>query len=227
MKENYIAKINSMGKIGYSVAKICQIIVTIAMVCCIVGSVLLALVPQNGVMITTSHNAAIEMDMTHSIMPNLVAIDPEADGSFELDGIKYEKFNITDTPARQTVFAQSTPYTYSLNNMMWVTLVAAGMCLLLTAVTKRIAALFMLFRNCETPFTSEIADSFRKLAISFVPVIVVGWILEAVTEWVTTGVLNITIGIDLTVVLLVVVVLMLGEIFRYGTMLQQESDETL
>ena len=54
-----------------------------------------------------------------------------------------------------------------------------------------------------------------------------GWVLEAVTKWVTTGVLDIVIGIDLTAVMLVVVVLMMGEIFRYGALLQQESDETL
>ena len=227
MKENYIGKINRLGKIGHAVAKICQVMVTIAMVCCIVGGVLLALVPRDGVMVTTSHTATIEMDMTHSIMPKLVAVDPEDDGSFELDGITYDNFDIVGTLGRQTAVAQSTPYTYSLKNMMWVMFTAAVLCLLLVAATKKVSALFMLFRDCETPFTTDTADSFRQLAISFVPVIVMGWVLEAVTKWVTTGVLDIVIGIDLTAVMLVVVVLMMGEIFRYGALLQQESDETL
>ena len=39
--------------------------------------------------------------------------------------------------------------------------------------------------------------------------------------------MNIEISIDLTVVMVVVVILMMSEIFRYGVMLQTESDETL
>ena len=101
------------------------------------------------------------------------------------------------------------------------------MCAALILTMKKITALFDSFRSCETPFTPETADRFSKLAFSFLPVIVLGWVTEAVTERVTTGVWDIVIGIDLTVVMIVVVILLLAEIFRYGAMLQQESDETL
>jgi len=39
--------------------------------------------------------------------------------------------------------------------------------------------------------------------------------------------LEIEIGVDISMVMVVIVVLMMSEIFRYGVMLQAESDETL
>jgi len=178
-------------------------------------------------MVTTSHQAEIEMDMTHSIMPNLVGIDTETDGSFELDGIKYDRFDITKTLGRQYAVAKSTPYTYSLKDMLWVIAVGGMLCLTLINAFRKITTLFELFMECETPFTVEIADYFKKVAVAFIPVVVAGWLVEAVTEWVVTGVFDLVIGIDLTMVLVVVIVLMMSEIFRYGVMLQTESDETL
>ncbi len=227
MKNDYMAKINKMGKISHALAKICTVMLYIALVCCIVGGVMLALVPQDGIMVTTSHRAQIEMDMTHSIMPSLVAIDTEADGTFELDGIKYNQFEITGDMAKQTAVAKSSPYTYSLNDMMWVMLTGAVMCLTMINALRKISALFELFKECETPFTVETADYFKKVAVAFIPIVIAGRLMEAVIKMVTTGVFDLVIGIDLTVVLLVVVVLMMSEIFRYGAMLQTESDETL
>ena len=227
MKHEFMQKINKMGKIGHTVSKICSVILYIATVCCIVGGVLLALVPKDSVMVTTSHQAEIEMDMTHSIMPNLVGIDTEADGSFELDGIKYDRFDITETFGKQYAVAKSTPYTYSLKDMLWVIAVGGMLCLTLINAFRKITTLFELFMECETPFTVEIADYFKKVAVAFIPVVVAGWLVESVTEWVVTGVFDLVIGIDLTMVLVVVIVLMLSEIFHYGVMLQTESDETL
>ncbi len=227
MKNDYVVKINKMGKIGHTLAKICTVMLYIATVCCIVGGVLLALVPQDGVMVTTSHRAQIELDMTHSIMPSLVAIDTEADGSFELDGIKYDQFEITGDMAKQTAVAKSTPYTYSLKDMLWVIIACAILCITMINAFRKISALFEIFKSCETPFTQEIALYFKKIVISFIPVIIMSWAIEAITEWVTTGIMYITIGVDLTTIIAILVMLMMSEIFRYGAMLQTESDETL
>jgi len=118
MKNDYIDKINKLGNAGLILSRICSALLTVAAVACLVGGVILALVPENGVMVTTSHTAQIEMDMTNSILPNLVGFDTESDGSFELNGIKYDQFEISNELARQTATAKSTPYTYSLKNMM-------------------------------------------------------------------------------------------------------------
>ena len=227
MKNEYVEKINKLGNAGYIISKICSVLVTIGFVACLVGSALIALIPKDSITITTEHQSTIVMDMTHTILPSLVGLETDADGSFELDGIKYDQFDITGTLTTQTAYAKSTPYTYSLNKMLWITVAGAVMCLVMLNAMKKINTLFKNFKECETPFTIETANDFKNLAVSFIPVMVMGWVVQAVTVFITTGVLNIEIGVDLTVVMCVVVILMMSEIFRYGTMLQTESDETL
>ena len=227
MKNEYVEKINKLGNAGYVISKICSVLVTIGFVACLVGSALIAMIPKDSITITTEHQSTIVMDMTHTILPSLVGLETDADGSFELDGIKYDQFEINNSFAKQTATAKATPYTYSLNKMLWITVAGAVMCLLMLNAMKKINTLFKNFKECETPFTIETANDFKNLAVSLIPVMVMSWVVQAVTVFITTGVLDIEIGIDLTVVMCVVVILMMSEIFRYGTMLQTESDETL
>jgi len=227
MKNGYVEKINKLGNAGYIISRICGVLITIGFVSCLVGSALIALVPKGSVTITTGHETVIEMDMTHSILPSLVGIEADDDGSFEMNGIKYDQFEINNSFAKQIATAKATPYTYSLDKMIWITLAGAAMCLVMLNTMKKVQILFRNFKECETPFTIETANDFKSLAISFIPVVIMSWVVQAVTIFITTGVLNIEIGVDLTVVMCVVVILMMSEIFRYGTMLQTESDETL
>ena len=227
MKNEYVEKINKLGNAGYIISKICSVLITVGFVACIVGSALIAMIPKDSITITTEHQSTIVMDMTHTILASLVGLETDADGSFELDGIKYDQFDITGTLTTQTAYAKSTPYTYSLDKMIWITAATAAMCLVMLNAMKKVNTLFKNFKECETPFTLETANDFKNLAISFIPVMVMRWVVEATTLFVTTGVLNIEIGIDLTMVMCVVVILMMSEIFRYGAMLQTESDETL
>ena len=78
-----------------------------------------------------------------------------------------------------------------------------------------------------TPSYGMIRSARENITIALIPVAVMSWVMQAVIKRVTTGVWDIVIGIDLTVVMVVVVMLMMSKIFRYGAMLQTESDETL
>ena len=84
-----------------------------------------------------------------------------------------------------------------------------------------------LFRDCETPFTAEISETIKKLAIAIIPMAFFSNLSESVTNSAMSGKVNIVIGVDLMTILLVLLVFMLSRIFSYGTVLQQESDETL
>ena len=227
MKEQYVEKINKMGKTGRIIAKICTVMLYIATVCCIVASILLSLLPKDGVVITTSSTVVVEKHTYHSIIPQIVGFETDDNGVFELNGIKYDNFEIIDTPALRSVKAESTPHRYMLEDMKWIFLSGIGFFISLIYAMGKISYLFTILEDCETPFTQEIADYFKKITMAFIPVLIFTWIGEAVSKWVMTGVVDIVIGVDMTMVMAVVVMLMLSEIFRYGTMLQAESDETL
>ncbi len=65
---------------------------------CIVGSVLTVMVPKDSITITTEHETVIVMDMTNTILPRLVGIEEDDAGIFELNGIKYNQFEVKKQP---------------------------------------------------------------------------------------------------------------------------------
>lgn len=83
------------------------------------------------------------------------------------------------------------------------------------------------FRTCATPFTQKISQGLRNLAWSLVPVAVVSSLAECVSDSLLSGDWDLSIGLDVSTVLLVLCIFMLSAIFKYGTALQTQSDETL
>ena len=80
---------------------------------------------------------------------------------------------------------------------------------------------------CETPFSETVIDSMQKLSISLIPVFVYSLFKDSLIESLMYGEMSLGIEFDFFTVLMVVLVFLLTFIFKYGAMLQQESDETL
>ena len=80
---------------------------------------------------------------------------------------------------------------------------------------------------CETPFSGTVIDSMQKLSISLIPVFVYSLFKDSLIESLMYGEMSLGIEFDFFTVLMVVLVFLLTFIFKYGAMLQQESDETL
>ncbi|MBQ5325201.1 MAG: hypothetical protein J6J58_07115, partial [Oscillospiraceae bacterium] len=63
--------------------------------------------------------------------------------------------------------------------------------------------------------------------ISIIPMALLQSVTDSITNSMMTGDIDIVLGIDLMTVILVILIFLLATIFKYGTMLQKESDETL
>lgn len=84
-----------------------------------------------------------------------------------------------------------------------------------------------LFSVCETPFTEEVIETMRKLSVALIPLAVYYVIEDSVLQTILKGRLILSDQIDLTAVACILLIFLLISIFRYGAMLQKESDETL
>ncbi len=73
----------------------------------------------------------------------------------------------------------------------------------------------------------NVIKKMQYFAYSLVPWAVVSMISDSIRESILNNKLSVMFSIDLGVVLIVLVVLLLVHIFKYGAVLQQESDETL
>ncbi len=83
------------------------------------------------------------------------------------------------------------------------------------------------FRDCESPFEENVVKQLNALAFSLLPWVVLDSLTESVTESIFTNTFNLFIGVDLGMVMIIFFIFVLAYIFKYGAVLQQESDETL
>lgn len=231
MKNELIVKVNKMGRVGLVFSNIGKVVMVIATVICIVMACVFLVLPQDFASITTSHNAIIDVDFEGITDTDLgvpfVFPNDNVHAELEMSGISYDITSFEQNGTRIEATAQSEEATLSLRELSPIMLFGALFCGVGVEVFRLISRLCKNFKECETPFTEEISNVLHKLAFAVIPLVVFGGMLESAMEGAANGQFNAVINIDLTMVVMVILIFMLSSIFRYGAMLQQESDETL
>lgn len=237
MKKDIIIKINKIGKIGDIISRIAKIILIIGLVACIIGTAVIAVLPKEFVTITVSGDAVIDVnfdkiplfnDLFSQGANNLDTSHADITSTWDINGVSYEVTGSEITANGVKMYADTDPYIIDIsNNMIWI-VVSAIICIIaLYTVFHFIGKLCKTFRNCEAPFSEEIVDNIHKLAFSVIPMAFMSSVADNINSYILSGKSDFVLGIDLTTVILVVLIFMLAAIFKYGTLLQQESDETL
>lgn len=242
MKNDVVSKVNKIGKAGVIITNIGKVFLWIGLVVCLLTGVLLLALPDDFITLHMEGKAAVEVNFPTSIsQSDFYVIEEdgvgelkwnditwgEVDSSIEVNGQEYGIVGMVKTENGYLMDAMADSYTIKVTNFANVVILAAVFCGVALVTMHFISKLCKLFQDCETPFTAEIADALKKLAIAIIPMAFFSNLSESMTNSVMSGDVNIVIGVDLMTVLLVLLVFMLSAIFNYGALLQQESDETL
>ena len=236
MKNEIMSKVNKIGNAGQIIANIAKVVIAIGAIACLVSGIILMVLPDDMVVIHVDGKAAVEINMPmvgeQIVMdtgdgPTVAIGAVSTEGSLELNGVEYGVVGMTPTENGFLMEAEADSYTLRFNQLTNVVFLAAVNCAAMWVVMHFVAKLCKLFKECETPFTEEIVQMLKKVAIALIPMAFLSNLTTSVTDSIMSGNVNIVIGVDMTTVLLVLLVFMLSAIFSYGTMLQQESDETL
>ena len=226
MREEVVSKVNKIGKVGRIISKIGKVILSIGLVCCLVGCVLLMMVPKDLATLTMSSQAVVEVeDMNFS---NLVSFkDLEMDTSIDVNGMTFEINEVENTGDYLKATTDQVTHTIDLRDMVWM--LGLGMMVIVSAyiLLHYVGKLCHEFEICETPFTDEIVKGISHLAIALIPLAVFGSIMESLNSSILYGNMDVVFQIDLMSILYILLIFMLASIFKYGTLLQKESDETL
>lgn len=234
MKNETITKVNKIGNVGQIIANIAKVVIAIGAIACLVSGIILAVLPDDMVVIHVDGKAAVEINVpmvgnniVSEVGPSVVIGSVSTEGSLELNGIEYGVVGMTQTENGFLMEAEADSYTLRFNQLTSVVFLAAVNCAAMWVVMHFVAKLCKLFKECETPFTEEVVQMLKKVAIALIPMAFLSNLTTSVTDGIMSGSVNIVIGVDMTTILLVLLIFMLAAIFSYGTMLQQESDETL
>ncbi len=221
MENSMIKRINTLGRVGYFITKIGEIVLIIAAVACLIGGVLMCFVPKEAVKIEiyTSNSAVLYLDESIDLSGILEFDDDE--GFLEIGDNTY-KLIIDD---EKTSELQRNVIYFS--DFKWILFAAVLVCAAAYAVLYFANRLCSNFRSCETPFTEKISKEILNLAWSLIPISVIGAFIESLAEFVLMDKIEINISVDLITVILILCIFMLSYIFKYGTELQTESDQTL
>lgn len=239
MKENAILKINQMGKISSIVTTIAKVITGIGIAGCLFAAIVFAVIPEEFMTMTVSGDAVMDVNL-ESIGISLdeeendelqieqtVLEEADAYEIYDVNGTNYLLSDMTMTEDTMQLTATSEPITMNLHNLVWV-MIMAVVSLGMTMVTLFfIGALCKAFRNCASPFEENVTKKMQNLAISLVPWAFMTSITDAIAQSYFTGKIQLAMSIDLHMVLIILLIFVLVYIFKYGAVLQRESDETL
>lgn len=233
MQEQLIKKVNGIGNAGNVIALICRILLIIAFVGTLIALIACFVMPKTLFEASVGANLQVKVDFSGiaSFTEQQRAQIESALSNAASNGLS-DSFDGTITGYEVTSSAVSllltTPSsTFGVKNL--VALLVVGMVSIAAAyvVLYFVGSLCRAFRDCFSPFDFSVIREMKKFAFSLVGWAVVSLIISFVTDQFIVPNAQGSVGLNIGIVLLVLVILGLCGIFRYGAALQQEHDETL
>lgn len=227
MRSETIERINKFGKVGNIVTLIAKIICIVGLVGCLIATIVCTVFPENfvNIKIDTAAEVAVNMNVIDMKLSDDAAskIASEITENVSVDGGEVTSVVIEDNTI--TLDATGENISFGLKDIAGITFAATVTLATMLVTLFFIGVLCKAFAKCETPFEENVIKKMNNLAISVVPMVVFSYVTEVVANYVMSGDLN--LSIDFTAILVILVLFMLVHIFKYGAVLQQESDETL
>ena len=232
MKENAIKKINKIGKAGYIISNIGKAVVGVGIVMVLTVLMVCLCMPKDFVKLKLDARAKMEVNLekfgiSFSEKDRQRITKELTEGTMTLDGEEYgiETLEVNETGFDMT--ACGTTREFTLKNLI-LPLILGIVYLAMTMVTLFfIGFLCKEIRDCVTPFADGVINKMKNLAISLVPWAVISGFTNTVSNSILSGKTQISYSVNLDMLMVILVIFALTYIFKYGAMLQQESDETL
>ena len=230
MKEETLRKINGLGKAGNVIARICRVFLIIGFVGILIGLVAMLVLPKDFVKVEIGTGVGVKVDLSRygelseedqaSARRGLEKALDETDKD-----VKITDFEVTASSV--TLHLAKDEMTFGPRSLIGILVVA------LFYVAASYVSLWFLgtmcraFRDCKSPFEENVIHRMKNFATSLIPWAVVSMTMDSITSEFAFSSNDFSIGINLGTVLLVLLILGLCRIFRYGAELQKEHDETL
>lgn len=245
MKEAAIKKINTIGKFSYIAAVIAKAFVIVGLVVSILVAVICFAVFGDSMKAEVAGTVDIELDCekfdityedimdgidedgTEIKKQSLSVGDSSGNMILSLSDEDFQTMNVEIKDDVLTAKLEAENCSFTMKDV-GVLLFVSCIAMIMTIVTiSFIEALCKEFRDCTSPFDGKVIKKMQNLAFSLIPWTIISSISNSFVDSFIKGGLQLEFNIDLGVVLVVLIVFVLVYFFKYGAVLQQESDETL
>lgn len=225
-KESAISKINGFGRIGKTVTTVITIILAAVLAIVIFAGINLMTYPGNYAKVDIERTSAIKVEAPFWMIQTLTSFVANSEGNIDTGDMDFLG-DETEGPLRKITLPEiEKNISYDISSFKLIPWIAASAFILVIIMLMYARKLFDALKNCESPFSDEVMVRLRNFSFSLILIIVSDSLLGIARRLV----LNrdaLGISIDIGTVTVIAVVLVVTAIFRYGAILQQESDETL
>lgn len=215
MKNEITAKINKVGKIGCIISKIAQIAVLIGAIACLVVGMIFIFTPADS--ITSFNGSATGTLVFNDKKSKIFSFDDDNDKiKFMGAELSFDtKETLNDNESEIEINALAVDFNGKHFKTFGILLSFSGFLMFaaLYAVFIFVVRLSKALEICSSPFEENVLTAMKKLGISLIPFGICSF-----------GIYGISAIVLIPVIL---VVMLLMHIFKYGAELQQESDDTV
>lgn len=234
MKEEAIKKINKIGKVSSVFALIGKILIGMSMVALLLSAIVCFVLPKDFMAITLDEKVGfiLDVDAFGEVITDEDAeqMKKEFEESFTMEAATGEEAELEEVVVKDNKLQAKgvvPTYSFTIRDLAWLMVTLALNITMVMITLCFISALCKAFRDCESPFEENVVKKMRNLAYSLIPWAVFSSITNSVANSLLQNKISVNFTVDLGVIMIVLVVFVLVHIFKYGAMLQQESDETL
>ena len=225
MESSIKRKINIFGKVAKIITTIIIVMLLIAEGFMLVGGIIVAAVPKDSVTVNVSGTADIKVNASYfGLEGNNVYVNA-GDTKVVFGSVSTDDFTVTENDGILNMNAGIKDMRFDLNTALL--LIAFGMISVASIVVALyfFKALMKQFMVCDSPFSEGVVQKMRNFAIALIPCVVVVQGMKAAMQAVFSN--SFTLDIDFISVAFVFIIFVLTMIFKYGTELQKEHDETV
>ena len=234
-KENAISKINKIGKAGRILSKIVMIALEIGCIAMIVSGIMFLAIPREDLVMKTNDEATLTVNTESRMLGLFTSAKKDAESGSLPQG--YTTVNNIDYSFEDVTFDQSGKIaTFKLQGD-GVTITSgriAAICFMAAAFMAINAFLFFYvgklcksLEACNSPFEEGIINGMRNCAWILIPWCVLGSGFQSFMDTAFTSNIRTGFSFDIPTVIVILLIFGLTYVFKYGAVLQTESDETL
>ena len=233
-KENAISKVNSIGKAGRVISTILQVILVIGVVCAMIGTIAYLALPKNLLTLTIDGSATVSMneEALKQLDPNTDFENPDTissftTGSLNINSTDYTQGQATIEDGNINFTFQQVPAVITTARLLLITAAAIVYMAISFVMVLFVKKLCKSLEGCSSPFEENIIKELQRCVWFSIPWVLCGGIAGNIIRTAFSSTVNFSIEFSLTTVLIILLLFGLAYIFKYGAVLQQESDETL
>ncbi len=225
MENSIKKKINVFGKVAKIITMIIIVCLLVAEGFMLVGGIIVACVPKDSVTVDGAGTIDVNVNTEYFGLNGEQFYVNTGSGQIALGEVSTGSLDVKKENGNLNVNGGVRQVHFDLNDGMMMIVYGMVYVAALVVALFFFRALMKQFMVCDSPFSEEVVRKMRAFAIALIPCIATVQLMKSALSAKMNG--SFQFEIDFISVAFVVIIFILTMIFKYGTELQKEHDETV